>query len=593
MAIQRLSPNLINQIAAGEVIERPASVLKELLENSLDAGATHIKIKLQQAGQSLLALTDNGRGITREDLPLALERHATSKLPHEDLWAIRTFGFRGEALPSIGSVSRLRIISRPHDQPQAWSLGVEGGVLSPPKPVSAHPGTHIEVSDLFFATPARLKFLKSERSELLAIRGLLDQLALAHPAVSLELQDEKRTLVTYPVSNPALPWEELIKSRLSQIIGPDFSQEAQHLEVTHQGYHLRGFLGLPTAHTGTSQKQFLYVNGRPVRDKMLSSLIKIAYQDTLPPGRFPQIVLFVDVPLNQLDVNVHPAKTEVRFAEIPLVKEFVLDTLKRSLRAPGVPATQRVSQKALQLLHNSSMIPDLRPQPFSSTKMPPQSEVVPRPVQPPPTSPDPSSLTEIFPLGHALGQVHNSYIVAQNAEGFVIVDQHAAHERLVYEKMKRSLSDPKPFPSEALLVPCLIPLSAHTLSLFEPHQPLFQRLGLDVQALSESTLCLRSVPSLLKGTDWSAFFNEFAEHLIASERDGTAPTPLLEELLCETLATQSCKSHSIKAGRPLSLLEMETLLRDMEKTPNAAQCNHGRPTYLQLTRKQLDRLFGR
>ncbi len=615
MTIRRLSSHLVNQIAAGEVIERPAAVLKELLENSLDAGASIIRIVFRQGGQSFLSVSDNGVGISQKELPLAIERHATSKLPEDNLSHIHTFGFRGEALPAIGAVSRLRVTSRVSDEDQGWTLLVEGGNVFPLKPSPFSPGTCVEVSDLFFATPARLKFLKSERSELLAIRQLMDQIALAHPTVSFEVWDAKRSFLKYPKGDSTESWDVLLRARLKLVIGEMFALEALSLQTDSSGYQLKGFLGLPTAHLSHSQQQFFFVNGRPIKDKILSSLVRVAYADVLPMGRFPSVVLFLEVPLEKVDVNVHPAKTEVRFAEAAFVKEFVLDGMKRILLKRGNPTSKALSQEALEAFRRSSMKASeglynqasMKTGSFfekETTSLPPQRLLPQTPVCTSPSlevlfSPQPNrSQKEVLPememppFGYAIGQIHQSYIVSQNAEGFLIVDQHAAHERLLYEKLKASLKTGE-VESEALLIPLMTSVTSEILSVLEAHLLSFQKCGLHLSPWGENTLILKSVPALLRDENWDLFLADLLGDLSANLSEDLAYEDPLEKALFTVVSTLACQRKSVRAGRKLSLQEMNQLLRDMEKTPNAAQCNHGRPTYIQLEMGQIEKLFRR
>lgn len=633
MTIRRLSPDLINRIAAGEVIERPSSALKELIENALDAQATEIQIHLRRAGQSFLSVRDNGCGIPHEELHLALERHATSKLPEKDLFHIRTFGFRGEALPAIAAVSRLTVISRPAHQTQGWSLTVEGGEGSDPRPILASAGTCVEVADLFFTTPARLKFLKSERSEWVAIRHLMEQFALAHPHVSFKVVEEKRVVLDYPMVSDEKMWEELIRQRLQTVLRDAFAQEALFLHEEEKGYKLRAFLGLPTAHSAQAFHQFFFVNGRPIKDKMLSTLIKVAYHDVVPHGRFPAVVFFLDVPLDAVDVNVHPAKTEVRFSEGAFLKEWMLDKIKQKLKQNLLPSTQRLglqavkafsspvlplslsSPKPTRLTQKSEVSPSLKlipnevkkdwllPQPFqdcatsasSGFEVPSrndgnrrhgeQSEAIHK-INPP--------IPELaaFPLGHAVGQIHNRYIVAQNEKGFLIIDQHAAHERLVYEKMKKQAAE-HCRESEALLIPLMVNVGVGDKVLLEDVLPSLKELGFDVGFLGEQTLIVRAVPSLLKDEEWEVLLQDIVDAVRQAHAEESVYEDPLARALNLILSAQACQRRSIKSGKKLSTIEMDQLLRDMEHTPHAAQCNHGRPTYIVLEMQQLDGLFKR
>jgi DNA mismatch repair protein MutL len=492
---------------------------------------------------------------------------------------------------------------------------VEGGNVFPLKPSLSSPGTCVEVSDLFFATPARLKFLKSERSELLAIRQLMDQIAIAHPTVSFEVWDEKRSFLQYPKGESTESWDSLLRERLKLVVGETFSLESLSLQTDSSGYWLKGFLGLPTAHLSHSQQQFFFVNGRPVKDKILSSLVRVAYADILPMGRFPSVVLFLEVPLEKVDVNVHPAKTEVRFSETAFVKEFVLDGMKRILLKKGNPTSKALSQEALEAFRKSSVKASegLQNQPSMKTRSFFEQSATPLlpprllPQTPVCTSPSLEVLfphqpncsekevlpeMEMPPFGYAIGQIHQSYIVSQNAEGFLIVDQHAAHERLLYEKLKASLKTGE-VESEALLIPLMMSVTSEILSVLEDHRLSFQKCGLHLSPWGENTFILKSVPALLRDENWDLFLSDLLGSLSATLSEDLAYEDPLERALFTVVSTLACQRKSVRAGRKLSLEEMNQLLRDMEKTPNAAQCNHGRPTYIQLEMGQIEKLFRR
>jgi len=469
MAIRRLPPGLINRIAAGEVVERPASAMKELIENSLDAGARQIEVRVRHGGQSLLSVTDNGKGIPQDELVMALERHATSKLPDDDLLAIHTFGFRGEALAALGAVSRLTLHSRTASQDQGWSVVVEGGKQTSLRPRAMDVGTRVEVADLFFATPARLKFLKSERTEMLAIRQIFSQIALAHPTVGFELWTDDRLALAYPPPGACQDLDDpeaALLHRVAGVMGTEFAKDGLALRQRRDGYGVGGFLSVPTFNKPHGQDQFFFVNGRPIRDKLLASLVKVAYHDVLPHGRFPAVVVFLEVPVDEVDVNVHPAKIEVRFSNAGFLRELMLQTMKNALAQVRVPTSTRLATQtqakfaspefasAVPLHHGSIphratplSRPTVYPNAYPNSYPTCPSLLSPGPVVfktsvPEADSPHPRLFQDVDrpPLGYAIGQLHGRYIVAQTQDGCLIVDQHAAHERLVYENLKKQLA---------------------------------------------------------------------------------------------------------------------------------------------------------
>jgi DNA mismatch repair protein MutL len=580
MKIRKLEPHLINQIAAGDVIERPASAVKELVENALDAGATAITIQLRDGGRSLIAITDNGLGMSREDLTLAVERHATSKLPSSDLFNIQTLGFRGEALPSIGSVSRLHLTSRPQGAEEAWCLKVEGGEKKPLLPASHPEGTHIEVKDLFYATPARLKFLKSPSTELSHAVELLNRLSMSHAPVDFKLLADTRVVFHYKAC-------ESLQTRLSQVMGDEFSQNALPLEMSRGDIHLKGFISLPTLNRANASHQYLFVNGRPVKDKILQGAVRAAYQDFLASNRYPLLALFLDLPREDVDVNVHPAKNEVRFRDSALIRGTLVSALKQTLAGASHKTATTVSVQAMQSfrpepLHQPSL-PQYRPKP-----------TVERPFSPPLSrapafhleeSPLPLEKPFEMPLlGFAKAQLHETYIIAQTYEGMVIVDQHAAHERLVYERLKAEMGHVRRQP---LLIPEVVELPEEALQcLKDMHQDLLA-FGLVLEPFGEKALLVREIPALLGDINLSALLQDLADEV----KELGSPLSL-KERLAEILATCACH-HSVRAGRKLSIEEMNALLRQMEQTAHSGQCNHGRPTYVELKRADMEKLFGR
>ncbi|HUX79008.1 MAG TPA: DNA mismatch repair endonuclease MutL [Alphaproteobacteria bacterium] len=580
MKIRKLEPHLINQIAAGEVIERPASAVKELVENALDAGATAITVQLRDGGRSLIAVTDNGSGMSPEDLELAVERHATSKLPIGDLFNIQTLGFRGEALPSIGSVSRLHITSRTQNAKEAWSLKVEGSEKKPLMPASHPQGTHIEVKDLFYATPARLKFLKSPSTELSHAVELLNRLAMSHPQVSIKLMADQRTVFDYKMC-------ESLDMRLSQVMGTEFSENALQLQASRGDITLKGFISLPTLNRANASHQYLFVNGRPVKDKVLQGAVRAAYQDVLAPNRYPLLALFLEVSREEVDVNVHPAKTEVRFRDSGLIRGTIVSALKQTLAGASHKTATTVSYQAIQAFR-----PEPLRQPSLSGYTPARSSynTIPRleepaaaiyPIMDPPSVEAP---LEVPPLGFAKAQLHGTYIVSQTEEGLVIVDQHAAHERLVYERLKAEMGHVKRQP---LLIPEVIELNENDLLILKDIQKDLLDLGLVIESFGEKALLVREIPTLLGEVNLQRLLQDLADEL------KELGNPLsLKERLAEVLSTCACH-NSVRAGRKLTVEEMNALLRQMEQTAHSGQCNHGRPTYVEMSRADMERLFGR
>jgi len=590
MNIRRLEPHLVNQIAAGEVIERPASAVKELVENALDAQATAITVQLRDGGRSLIAVTDNGMGMGVDDLELAIERHATSKLPAGDLFNIQTLGFRGEALPSIGSVSRLHLTSRQQGADDAWLLRVEGGEKKPPMPASHPHGTHIEVKDLFYATPARLKFLKTPSTELSHTVEILNRLAMGHPSVGFKLLSEGRVVFDYK------PCESL-HMRLTQVMGTEFSQNALPLEMSRGDIHLKGFISLPTLNRSNATHQYLFVNGRPVKDKLLQGTVRAAYQDFLASNRYPLLALFVDLPHEEVDVNVHPAKTEVRFRDSGLIRGTMVSALKQTLGGASHKTATTVSAQALQALR-----PEPIHQPSLTAYKPTGFYRTNGPYQPPAFTPrteshpmeslreDPVSIEmverpmDIPPLGFAKAQIHHTYIIAQCAEGIIIVDQHAAHERLVYERFK---TEKGRITRQPLLIPEVVELDYNTLQHLKDLQQELADFGLVIEPFGEKAMLIREIPALLGEINFQGLLKDLGDEIEAMG------SPLsLKERLAEILATAACH-NSVRAGRKLSLEEMNALLRQMENTAHSGQCNHGRPTYVELKRADIEKLFGR
>ncbi len=599
MPVRQLSESIVNRIAAGEVVERPASVVKELVENALDAGATRIDVLTDGGGRRLIRVTDDGEGMTRADLALAVERHATSKLKGDDLLAIDTLGFRGEALPSIGAVARLIITTRHKSEPHAWSLEVDAGKKSDVKPAALGQGTTVEVRDLFYATPARLKFLKTDRSEAEAVREVVRRLAMSRPDVAFTLAGEERAPVTWGAANDEL-------GRLGDVIGPDFRANAVHVDAEREGVRVQGFAGLPTLSRANTLGQYLFVNGRPVRDKVLVGAVRGAYADYLPRDRHPLLALFVTLEAREVDVNVHPAKTEVRFRDGGLVRGLIVRALKEALARDGqraattggsatIAAFRPVAAMARRGSYDWRRSP-ARPPGYVSARSATAlgfAEAAQAAFDVGEPSADarvdsfePAAELIERPLGAARAQVHETYIVAQTRDGLVIVDQHAAHERIVYERMKAAIGKVG-VARQILLIPEIVELDEADTARLVARAGELARFGLVVEAFGPGAVAVRETPSMLGEVDVQGLLRDLAEHM--AEWDDELP---LERRLSHVSATMACHG-SVRAGRRLKPEEMNALLREMEETPNSGQCNHGRPTYVELKLTDIERLFGR
>jgi len=591
MTIRLLEQHLINQIAAGEVIERPASALKELVENAIDAGATSIHVTLRDGGRSLISVKDNGCGMSAQDLELSIQRHATSKLPEGDLFNITTLGFRGEALPSIGSVSRLHMTSRPHDADEGWTLRLEGGIKQDLTPAVTQPGTLIEVKDLFYATPARLKFLKQAATELSYAVEIINRLAMSHPEVEFSLSNDQKKVCDYPSASSPL-------ERLSAIMGPEFRANSLPLEGEREGYSLKGYVSLPTLNRSSASHQYLFVNGRPVKDKVLVGAIRAAYQDFLASNRHPLLALFLHVPPTDVDMNVHPAKTEVRFRDAGIVRGLIVSTIKHALSNAGHKASSTISQFALGAMRTSSPQQQVmafpRPQTSFGTPQPRVSYTPPvyggaAPAQDFLREEESVSFEKpelLYPLGHAKGQVHLTYIVSQTEDGIVLVDQHAAHERLVYERMKADRAQ-NGIARQALLIPDVVEVGALDAGRLLEIKPDLLSLGLLIEPFGETGILVRETPALLGEVNCHDLIKDLLDEL-----SDMGKTFSLKDHMDEVMSTMACHG-SVRAGRKLSIPEMDALLRDMEATPHSGQCNHGRPTYVELKLNDIEKLFGR
>jgi len=605
MRIQLLPPQLANQIAAGEVVERPASVVKELLENSLDAGATQVEVDIENGGTRLIRVRDDGRGIHKDDLSLALGRHATSKITTmEDLVRVGTLGFRGEALPSIASVSRLVLTSRQHDSDKGWSVRCDGDVSPMTAAPAPHPpGTTVDMRDLFFNTPARRKFLRTEKTEFGHVEEVIRRIALSRFDVGFNLRHGQKVVHSLTRAADIAAQER----RISALCGQSFLEQALRIEAEASGLRLWGWIGLPVFSRSQADMQYFYVNGRFIRDKLVSHALRQAYHDVLYHGRQPAYVLYLSLSPEQVDVNVHPTKHEVRFRESRLVYDFLLRSVSRALAeskagingvgasghaAAAIHDTPTSDDARGRASRSAAGSPAVRPAPASARQgnLPYQVREQLRDyaaLHPPPqdATPQPHESTQpIPPLGHALAQLHGIYILAENAQGLVLVDMHAAHERIVYEAMKRALQDGG-VPVQPLLVPMTLTVSEKEAQCAEANSGLFTRLGFDVQRIGPQNLVVRQVPALLKDADVEMLVRDVLSDVIVHGR-----SERIDDQMNELLGNMACRT-AVKAHRRLTLQEMDALLRDMERTERSGQCNHGRPTWVQLGLGELDKFF--
>ncbi len=605
MTIRRLPETLVNRIAAGEVVERPASAVKELIENSIDAGASRIDIVVRDGGRTQITISDDGKGMSAEELTLAVERHATSKLPDDDLLNIASLGFRGEALASIGAVSRMTLTSRRAEDDEAWSLNVEGGAIGSPTPAAHPPGTRLEIRDLFYATPARLKFLKSPRTELGHVSEAVKRLAMAHPGIGFSLSDGDRYLLQLGSAQGNLLDSRL--ERLGNIMGRDFADNAIAVDAQREGICLTGHAGLPTLNRGNAQMQFLFVNGRPVRDKLFYGALRGAYRDFLASSRYPMVALFLEVPPDSLDVNVHPAKTEVRFRDAALVRGLIVGAVKHALAEAGHRASTTVAEGALGAIrpgslpiggggsggyssYGGSSIPGGLAE-RAATFFSPDSAMQ-APLAAPDAlggigvAPDENGELSDYPLGVARAQLHETYIVAQTADGIVIVDQHAAHERLVHERIKQSL-ETGGVSRQGLLIPEVVELDEISADRLNRQAGELLELGLAIEAFGPGAVVVREIPALLGECDIQGLMRDLADDLAEGDE-----ALALKDRLGDVAAKMACHG-SVRAGRRLNATEMNALLREMEATPHSGQCSHGRPTYVELKLNDIEKLFGR
>jgi len=601
MPVLQLPEQIVNRIAAGEVVERPASVVKELVENAIDAGASRIDIFTDGGGRRRIGITDDGSGMTSADLELAVDRHATSKLDDEDLLRIRTLGFRGEALPSIGAVAKLNIVTRHASEQHAWSLSVEGGVKSARMPAALSAGTRVEVGDLFYATPARLKFLKTDRTEAESIREVVRRLAMARPDIAFTLAGEERAPVSWAA---ALPGAAGRLTRLGDILGTDFRERAIEVRAEREGVLVEGFAAAPSLTRANALGQYLFVNGLPVRDKLILGAVRAAYSDYLPRDRHPVVALFVTLDPEAVDANVHPAKTEVRFRNAGLVRALIVHALKEGLAREGKRTAANGDVAAI-----SAFRPSFAPRPanwdflrspaYPAGRLASLEAATAALAEPGQAAFDvgaptadvrfeatPASDLLDRPLGAARTQIHETYIVSQTRDGLIVVDQHAAHERIVYERLKASLAT-NGVQRQILLIPEIVELDEATVERLLARSDELASFGLAIETFGPGAVAVRETPSLLGKINAGAMLRDLAEHM--AEWDEALP---LERRLMHVAATMACHG-SVRAGRRLKPEEMNALLREMEDTPNSGQCNHGRPTYVELKLADIERLFGR
>jgi len=566
----RLLPDaLVNRIAAGEVIERPAAAVKELVENALDAGARRIVVRLEQGGIARIEVTDDGCGMGPDELPLAVQRHCTSKLADDQLIRITTLGFRGEALPSIGAAARLTLTSRPPGAPHAWRIAVEGGVVGPAAPAAGPDGTQVVVSDLFFATPARRKFLKHPRTEAEHAEAAIRRLAFAAPGVAFRCDIDGQVAFDLPAQDAA--------SRVPALLGPEASAALLPIAAARGTLALSGFIGAPTVTRATPVHQSVVVNGRPVSDPVLRTATRVAYRDVIAAGRHAVVALYLDIPADELDVNVHPSKTELRFRDAAGVRALVIGALMRALAGGADAAAPIAPRPSLRLVPHSPRNAGFSEAQLGFAPAPPAA----RPLA------SPLPLPAAFPLGASVAQVLDTYILAVAADGsLVLVDQHAAHERLTHEALAAQMRDGG-VRTQPLLLPGIVDLPRAAVARLLAHADILQRLGLDIEAFGPGALLVRALPAALGAPDPAPLLRDLADELA-----DTGEATSLDARLDAVIARLACHG-SIRAGRRLNQPEMDALLRQMEATPRAATCSHGRPTFLKLSRHEIERLFGR
>ena len=610
MTIRVLDPNLINQIAAGEVIERPASALKELVENAIDANCSKIEVSIEGGGKNYLSVSDDGKGIEKDELEVALERHATSKLPDNDLFNISFLGFRGEALPSIGSIAKLKITSRAQNSDDAWSISVNGGEKGAVEPAFGNKGTRVEVSDLFYTTPARLKFLKSDSSETAQCIDMLNRIALANPNISFSLYGEGKKKFIYNACQGELFDARL--TRISEVMGKEFTDNSLAISAENDFCKISGFVSLPTYNKANSLSEYLFVNNRPVRDKLILGAIKGAYQDVMPSGRYPACVIFIDIAPMYVDVNVHPTKAEVRFYDNGAVRgllvkairnaidlganksietnglEHLLNTQNERIEINQSPRSPYLAERKRSLADFSQSFSYSAPKHYQSTK----SEFIPElennySVRVEDEQYQMPEADQIGELGLAKAQFHNTYIISQTEDSIVIVDQHAAHERITMEKMKHNLSLHEKTPTQILLIPEVVDLSQSEKEALLEQKENLVLAGLVLEEFGTTAVLVRETPALLGEIDAKKLVKDLAEQMAEWGKEYA-----LSDKIHHICATIACHG-SVRAGRTLNIEEMNHLLREMEKTEHSGQCNHGRPTYVKIKLKDIEKLFER
>ncbi len=620
MSIRILPSTLVNQIAAGEVIERPASVIKELVENSIDAGARNIEVTLVDGGKSLIVVADNGKGMSADDLSLAVERHATSKLPDDDLFHINFFGFRGEALPSIASVARVSITSRQKDSENAWKIEVNGGEKQDIMPAAYPLGTRIEVRDIFFATPARLKFLKTSAAETGQCIDMLNRIAMANPQISFSLISDGKKKVNLNACQGEL-FDARLK-RLSEVMGKEFAQNSVLIDAERESVKISGYVSLPTLNRANSLSQYLFVNGRPVRDKLLLGALKGAYQDVLASNRYPMCALFFDVNPAYVDVNVHPTKAEVRFYDNALVRGLLVSAVRQALSQGAERAADtldvshlveisepigEVAEAAKPDFEDNCLCSGILQEHFLPVSKSFYQSIMPRPVLKRQANlpeleraysvkvdeaattgiPSDTMSSAVGYLGLAKAQFHDTYIISQSEDSIIIVDQHAAHERIVMEKLKQSLMNNQQVATQILLIPEIVDLSLSDKTRILENADGLKQLGLVVEEFGTTAVIVREVPALLKDCDVKKLVVDLVEEMAEWGKEFTLTQKM--HLACATIACHG----SVRAGRKLTIDEMNHLLREMEHTERSGQCNHGRPTYVELKIKNIEKLFER
>ena len=598
--IRVLPDHIINQIAAGEVVERPASAVKELVENAIDAGATRIEVSLADGGRTMLAVDDDGAGMDADALKLAVQRHATSKISGDDIMALNHLGFRGEALPSIGSVSRMTITSRSKQDEHGWVLVVEHSKLGAMRPASRQKGTRVVVEDLFASVPARLKFLKTDRTETAQVLDIVRRISMAHPHIGFSVSDSGRQSMNLPPRDKNDSRGDDLRGRIRDAMGADFADDALAIDAKRDAVGLMGLAGLPSFHKSTAMAIHLYVNGRAVRDRVLVGAVRAAYADTLPRGRHPVVVLFITLPPEDVDVNVHPAKAEVRFRDAAMIRSLLINALREEIGIAPVSGGH-LSRQAVnmgRIFGRGSggggnydidwQAPHHQPLPMHDAPPDARQAGEQHAEFNPDTAPNqaPEIIAADYPLGAAKAQLHKTYIIAETAEGIVLIDQHAAHERLVLERIKAEHAGGS-VERQILLVPEVVEVDAAGLAVLLEHAEMLAKRGLVLEAFGEGALLVREVPAILGQFDMQRLVRDTAEELLESDDSKN-----LEDRINHVWATISCYG-SVRAGRVLNTSEMNALLRDMEATPRSGQCNHGRPTFVTLRLHDIETLFRR